>query len=295
MICATCLDSMYYSTCPSVVCFNVKNLATYARCINHDFILKEADLYAFTETWTQDSEPPVELEHFSLVSRNNCGRNRAGGVAIYKRKTAAKDDLEILSVPKLDMDDLMFADVCAAQYSFKKDGSSTVVTYVNVYVSPKPKPRQEQIMALLKTIVKNFEPDERLVIGGDFNFEWNDRSGLYTMENIVRCFGLVTISPVDVTTVYQTRIDIVFARNFHAAVIPFVSYFSDHRPLILVSEVAPEDKRRPSTRSESSALVSVIDPESPLDGCDVLIYDTDSEEECPRSNKISDDEEEEDE
>lgn len=62
---------------------------------------------------------------------------------------------------------------------------------------------------------------------------------------------------------------------------------------IIVSEVAAENKRKPSTEPESCALVNVTDTDDPEAAVikTVLVYDTDSENKYSRS-RISEDEDE---
>jgi hypothetical protein len=65
---------------------------------------------------------------------------------------------------------------------------------------------------------------------GDFNVNVNDKTEL--AEFLAKEFGLVQHANALPTTLGGTSIDRVFMRNMNTQCMPYISYFSYHRPLL---------------------------------------------------------------
>jgi hypothetical protein len=83
----------------------------------------------------------------------------------------------------------------------------------------------------IKRIIPDYEPDTDIliVLTGDFNIDVQDNQSL--LEFTKREFRLEHV-PTTPTTLGNTTIDLTFVRNINVSSIPFVSYFSYHRPLL---------------------------------------------------------------
>jgi hypothetical protein len=72
--------------------------------------------------------------------------------------------------------------------------------------------------------------DVPIIISGDFNIDINkDPSIIQFLKEELNLDYIPTSSP---TTLGNTTIDLTFARNISTDTMPFVSYFSYHRPII---------------------------------------------------------------
>jgi endonuclease/exonuclease/phosphatase (EEP) superfamily protein YafD len=89
-------------------------------------------------------------------------------------------------------------------------------------------------MSILKIIkALEVEIDVPIVLMGDFNVNVNDKTEL--AEFLAKKFGLVhhtTDGLPKPTTLSRTCIDHAFLRNMNTECMPYVSYFSYHRPLL---------------------------------------------------------------
>lgn len=68
-----------------------------------------------------------------------------------------------------------------------------------------------------------------LIVTGDFNVNIDDDRWL--IELFQRDFGLTYIPSPYSTTLGNTTLDLTFTRDIGATCVPYVSYFSYHRPL----------------------------------------------------------------
>ncbi|KDR12824.1 hypothetical protein L798_13243 [Zootermopsis nevadensis] len=88
-----------------------------------------------------------------------------------------------------------------------------------------------QYLESVKKIFLNFLPDTEtpIVLTGDFNIDVRRNQSL--VEFMQREFRLQYV-PTTPTTLGNTTIDLTFVRNINISVMPFVSYFSYHRPML---------------------------------------------------------------
>lgn len=73
------------------------------------------------------------------------------------------------------------------------------------------------------------DPSIPIMLTGDFNF--NIRADDWILEFMKTEFDLTYVASPHPTTLGNTYIDLTFVRNLTASCMPFVSYFSYHRPL----------------------------------------------------------------
>jgi hypothetical protein len=89
-------------------------------------------------------------------------------------------------------------------------------------------------MSILKIIkALEVEIDVPIALMGDFNVNVNDKTEL--ADFLAKEFGLVhhtTDGLPKPTTLGRTCIDHAFLRNMNTECMPYVSYFSYHRPLL---------------------------------------------------------------
>jgi endonuclease/exonuclease/phosphatase (EEP) superfamily protein YafD len=87
---------------------------------------------------------------------------------------------------------------------------------------------KKSILNIIKSL--EVELDVPIALMGDFNVNVNDKTEL--AEFLAKEFGLVHHANVLPTALGGTSIDHVFLRKINTQCMPYISYFSYHRPLL---------------------------------------------------------------
>lgn len=235
-----------------IVCtINAQSLVAHAEDIESDEILMHSDIVAITETWMNET-PTVSLNGYELVSSSNNSsaiggnvsssatiRRTAGGVAIYRGNTS-RFDCHPIHRDVIDgrlLREERVGDICLGRISLNDQSKFDIAA---IYIHP----------AVSKTNIKRFlfqaleeykeaarrpaasvenDTEIPLIITGDFNTNIDDDAWL--IELLRSDFGLTYITSPYPTTLGNTRIDLTFVKNLDTDSMPYVSYFSYHRPL----------------------------------------------------------------
>lgn len=253
-----CTDFLEQSDCPTISYFNVQSLNAHSLDVLHDPILSQASLLAMSETWIQDVDSPIDIAGFRCIARNNNGRNRAGGVAIYESLTSGLTSTH--EIP-YDTTTTSYGDVCCARIEYKDKAQRLMYFYlITIYAIPGV--TQTHIIQLmgfalmcfrrntvsLATNYSNPSCFNPLLICGDFNYNVNcTKLQSYLKEN----YSVSLASPNLITTRNGTSIDGVFYRHESVEVIRYVSYFSTHIPLLVRSRACSKGPRPPSEKNNS--------------------------------------------
>lgn len=88
------------------------------------------------------------------------------------------------------------------------------------------------ILSKLNKINTESQPDLEtpIVICGDFNCDPQQNS--YLVKFMRNEFGLINYVQTSPTTLGNTTIDCTFTRNINVDIMPYVSYFTYHRPML---------------------------------------------------------------
>ncbi|UYV62692.1 hypothetical protein LAZ67_2001586 [Cordylochernes scorpioides] len=226
---------------------NCQSLSAHAADIETDTVIPRSDYLVLTETWMRDTCEPTPIKGYECVSRENnrpnSDTNAAGGVAIY-RKLSSTSTAEVFQVAITDVTRVIKTkgDMCMTEVTCFAANTSFKFILGAVYIHPGasmqdigmllwqglgPYIHNSQYVPLFVQIDSSIP----ILLCGDFNKNVKpDNSFLNFMKNT---YNLDCVSNVSKsTTLKGTTIDLTFARHITAETLPFISYFSYHRPIL---------------------------------------------------------------
>ncbi|UYV71791.1 hypothetical protein LAZ67_9000422 [Cordylochernes scorpioides] len=226
---------------------NCQSLSAHAADIETDTVIPRSDYLVLTETWMRDTCEPTPIKGYECVSRENnrpnSDTNAAGGVAIY-RKLSSTSTAEVFQVAITDVTRVIKTkgDMCMTEVTCFAANTSFKFILGAVYIHPGAS-MQDIGMLLwqgLGPYIHNsqyvppfvqIDSSIPILLCGDFNKNVKpDNSFLNFMKNT---YNLDCVSNVSKsTTLKGTTIDLTFARHITAETLPFISYFSYHRPIL---------------------------------------------------------------
>ncbi|GFW86986.1 uncharacterized protein TNCV_1384021 [Trichonephila clavipes] len=241
-----------------VSAFNAQSLVEHAGDIESDNILMNSDYMVISETWMNCANT-VMSNGFELRASNNTALEHrthcpstsselpvrvsaAGGSAIYRNLQSSTNCSEIIVnankssgnsvLRKHNVGDICLVDVKVEDLALFILGA--------VYIHPKASAKAVKLClyqsllpysANLTKLIPNSQPDLEtpIVLCGDFNCDPQQNS--YLAEFMRNEFGLNYVQKSQ-TTLGNTTIDCTFTRNINVDIMPYVSYFTYHRPML---------------------------------------------------------------
>lgn len=216
-----CYDTLE-NKCGLVVGYhNVRSFFKYKKHIENDPWYNHCDILVLSETQCLETDK-IELNGFKIFFRSDEKdiRRQRGVIAFYKTN----------SIPKILKHTKIFDNEVGKSYYldlilFEIDN----VYVITGYKSPKTPTSilQKHITELFNIISTSNEPDFKLIVIGDFNFDILQHN-FFFLSN----YGLSSRLPVDaVTTINNTQIDVVLTNFVNVIAGTYASYFSDHSPI----------------------------------------------------------------
>ena len=231
-----------------VVAHNVQSLHAHSKDIETDEIMRKAEYLALNETWMVGNDH-VQIRGFELAHHTKREPCRiAGGVAIYHNVDSLTDCEPILPIPQLEQLFVVrsgVGDICLVGVNLNGRRSFILGS---IYVHPTANLAETKLVclaslarygsAILSTIPElEINLDVPIALMGDINVDVNKRPDLARWLH--EQFGLQHHPKALPTTNVGTCIDHVFLRNMNTECMPYVSYFSYHRPLLNMLESVP--------------------------------------------------------
>lgn len=226
---------------------NSQSLPAHFADIEKDTVIPRSDYLILTETWMRDNCDPISIENFECVTRQNnrsdSETNAAGGVAIY-RNLSSTSTAKILNVELSDTTRLIrnTGDVCLAEVTCFTAGTTFKMILDAVYIHTGASISNISVLlhqALFPYVynsqyvhpIMEVDIDIPILLCGDCNTNVkNDETFIKFMKDMfnVDCASDVNNS----TTLGGTTIDLTFSRRIKLETLPFISYFSYHRPIL---------------------------------------------------------------
>jgi hypothetical protein len=224
---------------------NVQSLLAHKEDVETDHVMNRAEYLLLNETW-MDEDNQVELQGYELVHLKKREKGRtAGGAAIYRSVDSLTTCEPILRIPQIE--ELYYVragvrDICLVGVNLN---GRRLCVLGSVYIHPNIKLSEIELLFFstlarygksILNIIKNLEVelDVPIAMMGDFNVDVNHKTE--SAQFLAKEFGLIhsttSALPQPPTTLAGTCIDHVFLRNMNAECMPYVSYFSHHRPLL---------------------------------------------------------------
>ena len=125
-------------------------------------------------------------------------------------------------------------DVCSVQVVL--NGIRTLI--VVVYISPETTIMQKKYF-MIRNLFSYTRKNVPILGSGDFNIDVSKQENVDFIGFMKKHLSLHLMSdPLQATTLNGTCIDIVFGKNINVETRRYISYFSYHRPLLSLIEVA---------------------------------------------------------
>ena len=226
----------------NTVGFNTQSLLAHKEDVETDAVLRRAEYLLLNETW-MDEHNAVALNGFDLVHVEKSEEGRtAGGCAIYRSVDSLTTCEPILRLPEIETLYRVRAgvgDICLAGVNLN---GVRLCVLGSIYIHPNVKMSEMELLfyASLARYGKSIlniiddlevELDVPIALIGDFNIDMakdkNNVAGFLARE-----FQLIHHPNALPTTLGGACIDNVFLRHMNTECMPYVSYFSYHRPLL---------------------------------------------------------------
>ncbi|XP_065164189.1 uncharacterized protein [Atheta coriaria] len=226
---------------------NCQSLSAHVEDLETDTVILRSDYLVLTETWMRDNCPPIPINNYKCISRNNnrtdSDTNAAGGVAIYCRLSSPSTAKVVeIAITDSACHIKTSGDVCLAEVTCFTADTTFKFVLGAIYVHPGASTQNVGMLLwqALGPYIHNtqyvtpflqVDSNIPILLCGDFNKNVKtDDSFLRFMKET---FNLENLSDVSKsTTLKGTTIDLTFARHITAETLPFISYFSYHRPIL---------------------------------------------------------------
>lgn len=154
------------------------------------------DFLGLTETWITSSSPEalITMPGYDTF-RKDREKGRGGGVLLYVKSTIK---CKLIKWPRgTDIECVGVKISLSAEMS---------LTLICMYRKPSAK---------LKALLNNCDFNKEVIIMGDFNINWNDKSGRRNLKNITDYCNLTQLieQPTRITRRSETRIDLLFTNR----------------------------------------------------------------------------------
>lgn len=226
---------------------NCQSLSAHATDIETDTVIPRSDYLVLTETWMRDTCEPHPIKNYECISRKNnrtnSDTNAAGGVAIYRRLSSISTG-KVIDVAVTDTARVIktCGDLCLAEVTCFTADTTFKFVLGAVYIHPGLSVQDIGMLlhqALLPYVHNSqyvppflqVDPNMPILLCCDFN--QNVKSDDKFLKFIKDTFNLDCVSDMSKsTTLKGTTIDLTFSRHITAETLPFISYFSYHRPVL---------------------------------------------------------------
>jgi len=221
---------------------NIRSIISKSEQIHHLLLESNLDFLCLSETWLHENSPSAALEvpGFKLYRRDRVG-SKGGGVMIYVKTTIQCK--EIAWADCMDLECIGLNLILAPQMSFVliviyRPPSSNITFYEN-----------------LKQLLKQCDFNKEVIIMGDFNINWEDKTVRKNLKQITDHFDMKQIinGPTRITNSTSSQIDLIFSNRAERILKTFnmLTGLSEHN-LILVARKLSSKRFIPFRRKYDS-------------------------------------------
>lgn len=217
-----CFNTLQLKTGTVVAYHNVRSFLKYNPQIQNDAWYSRCNILILAETQTISTDRPA-LQDFQLVHRFDDFRTRGPrGILVFSKPNMA------LKMVKAEI---------SKSTDNQKSYQSTVFLFeckdfylISGYRSPStPAIAFEHQLTSIMSMAKS-NSNKKIISMGDFNFDSTIANN--PLNRIMLKFGMQSrLKSTDVTTNYNTQIDVVYTNFKNVTSGTYESYFSDHKPI----------------------------------------------------------------
>lgn len=113
-----------------------------------------------------------------------------------------------------------------------------IFTVVGMYIPPSS---NSIFYDHLRNLMKGFDPNKELILVGDFNINWNEKSNRKKLQEIVSHLDLIQLirGPTRITSSSETQIDLIFSNKPERITksINLLTGLSDHNLILVVRKL----------------------------------------------------------
>ncbi len=129
----------------------------------------------------------------------------------------------------------------------------------NVVGTYRPPSSSSMFYDYLRNLLKGFDRNKELILVGDFNINWNEKSNRKKLQQIVIHFNLIQFiqGPTRITSSSETQIDLIFSNKPERITksIHLLTGLSDHNLILVVRKLT---KRRFLYQQDKNKLLNII-------------------------------------
>ncbi|CAH0586945.1 unnamed protein product [Chrysodeixis includens] len=220
----------------------IMSLSVHCSCykdIETDAIIMQCEYLALSQTGMFDNDEPVDICNYECVARTNHSSDSEanGGVAIYKRISPISSKHTDVNLHTFDTDIKTFGDICLTKITANEENnlnfsfilgcvyvhSDTILSDTCALLRKALSPylgNQSHVQSL-----NNVDPNIPIILCGNFNLD--EATNDVFLEFMKDNFNLDYIPVTCDSPKHST-----FARYLTTETFKYVSYFSEHRPLL---------------------------------------------------------------
>ncbi len=207
---------------------NIRSVASKTEQLEQLLTNSNFDLLCLSETWLTESSPNTAyLVPGYKVFRKDRKFGKGGGLLMYVKDCIKCKEIEFNTL--VDIEYIAVTIVLSPCMTF---------TVVGIY---RPPSSNSMFYDHLRNLLKGFDRNRELILVGDFNINWNEKSNRKKLQEIVSHFDLVQLiqGPTRITPSSETQIDLIFSNKPERITksINLLTGLSDHNLILVVRKL----------------------------------------------------------
>ena len=209
---------------------NIRSVHAKQTQLEHLLSHSNLDFLGLSETWLHPKSPESETNFpgYNLFRKDRVGGKVGGGVLIYVRDSIKCNVIE-WSHKELNFDCIGLNIMLSPEMSF---------TVICLYRPPKT---NSLFYDQLQTILKECDNKKEIIILGDVNLNWSNKSDRKRLKEITDKFNFTQLvkGPTRITESSETQIDLVFSNKPERIIKTYnmITGMSDHNITLLVRKL----------------------------------------------------------
>ncbi len=181
---------------------NIRSIKSKSEQVHHLLLDSNLDFLCLSETWLHENTPSAALKvpGFNFYRRDRVG-SKGGGVMIYVKDRIQCNEIHWSNCEELECIGLNI--ILSPQMSF---------TLIVIY---RPPSSNTSFYEKFEKLLKECNFNKEVIIMGDFNINWGEKSSRKNLKQITDKFDLMQLInwPTRITNSTSTQIDLIFSNR----------------------------------------------------------------------------------